>query len=140
MPFIDTKEPGPMVIEIPRADEGVINGSVMDCWQSAIEDVGPAGVDKGEGGRYAVLPPGYTGELPDGFIPMPSDTFAGFALLRSILRGGSEADIAQAVAYGKRVKLYPLSQASAPATTEFLDAIDVVFDATSVRPPLLRGA
>jgi hypothetical protein len=29
-----------MVLEIPPADEGTINGTVMDCWQSGIEDVG----------------------------------------------------------------------------------------------------
>ena len=35
----------------------------------------------------------------------------------------------QAVAYGKRVKLYPLSQAASPPATTFIDAIDVVYDA-----------
>jgi hypothetical protein len=47
-PFINTKEAGPMVLEIPPADEGSITGTVMDLWQSALEDVGPAGVDKGQ--------------------------------------------------------------------------------------------
>jgi hypothetical protein len=51
MPFINTKDVGPVVLEIPPADEGAINGSVMNYWQAAIEDVGPAGVDKGEGGQ-----------------------------------------------------------------------------------------
>ncbi len=36
--------------------------------------------------------------------------------------------MAKAVAYGKRVKLYPLSQAANPPPTVFVDAIDVVFD------------
>lgn len=128
MAFIDTKDVGPVVLEIPPADEGVINGTVMDCWQSAIEDVGPAGVDQGAGGSYLILPPGYTGEPPAGYILMPSDTYSGFALLRSILRSGSE--VAQAVAYGRRIRLYPLAQASEPPPTVFVDAIDVVFDAT----------
>src|SRR5215216_6807479 len=57
MPFINTKDVGPVVLEIPPADEGAINGSVMNYWQAAIEDVGPAGVDKGEGGKYLILPP-----------------------------------------------------------------------------------
>src|SRR3984957_3969065 len=36
MPFFDTKDVGPIVLEIPPADEGgSITGSVMDCWQSA---------------------------------------------------------------------------------------------------------
>ena len=34
-----------MVLEIPPADAGSITGSVDDAWQTALEDVGPAGVD-----------------------------------------------------------------------------------------------
>jgi hypothetical protein len=38
--------------------------------------------------------------------------------------------VAKSAAYGKRVKLYPLSQADHPPETVFLDAADVVFDST----------
>ncbi len=79
MPFIDTKE-GPVVLEIPPADDGSITGTVMDCWQCPIEDVGPAGVDKGAGGKYVILPPGYTDALSEGYIAMPSDTYSVYAL------------------------------------------------------------
>src|SRR5260221_7489014 len=130
MPFVNTKDAGPVVLEIPPADEGSITGTVMDCWQTPLEDVGPAGVDKGKGGRYVILPPNYKDAPPDGYIPMPSDTYQGYALLRSILRSGSEADVDKAVAYGKRIKVYPLSQAANPPPTIFLDAVDVVFDST----------
>jgi hypothetical protein len=52
-PFFDTKEVGPMVMEIPPAGfDGSITGSVDDGWQTAMEDVGPAGVDNGAGGKY----------------------------------------------------------------------------------------
>jgi hypothetical protein len=128
-PFFNTKDVGPVVLEIPPADEGSITGSVDDCWQAAIEDVGPAGVDKGKGGKYLILPPGYKDKVPSGYIPMPSDTYQGVIILRSTIKSSSEADIAKAVAYGKRVKLYPLSQAAHPPATQFIDAIDVVFDA-----------
>ena len=130
MPFINTKDVGPVVLEIPPADDGTIVGSVMDCWQTAIEDVGPAGVDKGKGGKYLVLPPDYKDKVPEGYIAMPSDTYQGYALLRSILKSAKEADIAKAVAYGKEIKLYPLSQAVNPPQTVFVDVIDAVFDAT----------
>jgi hypothetical protein len=130
MPFYNTKDAGPMVLEIPAADDGSITGTIMDCWQSALEDVGPAGADKGKGGRYLILPPGYEGKPPEGYIALPSDTYQGYALLRSILRSGSEGDLAKAVAYGKRIKLYPLAQAASPQPITFVDAIDVVFDAT----------
>jgi hypothetical protein len=129
MAFFNTKD-GPVVIEIPPADDGVINGSIMDPWQAALEDVGPAGADKGAGGKYLILPPGYKETVPDGYIALPSANFQGYALLRSILKSGSEADVKTAVAYGKRIKLYPLSQAANPPATVFLDAIGVVYDST----------
>src|SRR6185369_4289908 len=68
--------------------------------------------------------------VPAGYIPMQSDTYQGYALLRSIPRSGSEADVAKAVAYGKRVKLYPLSQAAKPPATTFVDVVDIVYDST----------
>jgi hypothetical protein len=130
MPFFNTKEVGPMVLEIPPAGDGSITGTIMDAWQSALEDVGPAGVDHGKGGKYLILPPDYKGMTPDGYIVLPSMTYQGYALLRSNLASASEADVAKAVAYGKRIKFYPFSQAGNPAATTFVDAIDVVYDAT----------
>jgi hypothetical protein len=129
-PFINTKDAGPMVLEIPPADEGSITGTVMDVWQCALEDVGPAGVDKGQGGKYLILTPGYKGKVPPGYIAMPSDTYEGYALLRSIPKSGSQADVAKAAAYGKRIKLYPLAKAAQPPATTFVDAVDLVYDST----------
>jgi hypothetical protein len=106
----------------------VINGTIMDAWQVPLEDVGPAGVDKGKGGKYLILPPDYKGTPPSGYIALPSMNYQGYALLRSILRSGSDADVAKAVAYGRRIKLYPLSQAANPPETKFVDASDVLFD------------
>ena len=107
-----------------------IVGSVDDCWQTAIADVGPAGADKGEGGKYLILPPDHAGGVPDGYIAIPSPTYQSYALLRSNYRSADDADIADAVTYGKRVKVYPLSAAAEPPQTTFIDANDVLFDAT----------
>jgi hypothetical protein len=41
-PFFNTKDVGPMVLEIPPAKDGSITGTIMDAWQAALEDVGPA--------------------------------------------------------------------------------------------------
>jgi len=50
----------------------------MNYWQAAIEDVGPGGVDKGQGGKYLVLPPGYDKHrVHNGYMAMPSDTYQG---------------------------------------------------------------
>ena len=95
-----------------------ITGSIDDGWQTAIEDVGPAGVDKGKGGKYAILPPGYKDKVPDGFIPMQSPTYTGFTILRSNLKSGSEEDIAKAVACGQRHQGLSIVTGREPARNE----------------------
>lgn len=126
-PFYDTRN-GPVVMEMPRASEGSsITGSIDDAWQTAIEDVGPAGVDKGKGGKYLILPPGYKEKVPASYFPMPSSTYTGFIILRSNLTDGSANDIARPIEYGKKIKIYPLSQASNPPQTIFVDLLQTAF-------------
>jgi hypothetical protein len=129
-PHFDTKEVGPVVMEIPPAEGGAIVGTIMDAWQTPLEDVGPAGADQGKGGKYLLLPPGHAAKVPEGYIVLPSLTYKGYALLRSIRQSGSEADLAKAVEYGKRIKIYPLSQADNPPPTVYVDAAGVLYDAT----------
>ncbi|WP_406857659.1 DUF1254 domain-containing protein [Alsobacter sp. KACC 23698] len=130
MPFVDMAKVGPVVIEIPPAEGGSITGTITDAWQVAMEDVGPAGADKGKGGRYLILPPGYAKAPPRGFTVLRSQTNMAGGLFRSNVASGSEADIAKAVAYGRRIKLYPLSSAAKPPATAFIDALGAEFDST----------
>jgi hypothetical protein len=53
---------GPMVLEVPPSFLGTID----DYWFRWVTDLGLPGSDRGEGGKYLVLPPGYDGPLPDG--------------------------------------------------------------------------
>ncbi|MBA1348207.1 DUF1254 domain-containing protein [Rhizobium sp. WYCCWR 11146] len=53
---------GPIVVEQPPMGVGTIN----DMWFGWIIDVGFPGPDRGEGGRYLLLPPGYDGPVPEG--------------------------------------------------------------------------
>ncbi len=53
---------GPMVIEQPANAVGTIN----DMWFSWIIDIGGPGPDRGLGGKYLLVGPGYDGPLPDG--------------------------------------------------------------------------
>lgn len=130
MPFYDTRN-GPVVLQIPPAEGGAsITGSIDDGWQTAVEDVGPAGLDRGAGGKYLILPPGYKGTPPPGYLALQSSTYAGYVLLRSNVASSSDADVAKAVAYGRRVSLYPLSQAANPPPTKFVDAVNAVYDST----------
>lgn len=129
-PYFDTKDVGPVVMEIPPAEGGAIVGTIMDAWQTPLEDVGPAGADKGRGGKYLILPPGHTAKTPDGYIVLPSSTYKGYALLRSIRQSGSDEDLAKAVEYGKKINIYPLSKADNPPPTTYADAAGTLYDAT----------
>lgn len=130
MGFFDTKD-GPMVLEVPPGDaKGSLNGNIVTQWQTSLEDVGLLGVDKGAGGKFVILPPGYTDAVPDGYSPLPSDTYGGYTLIRSNLKSHGEADVAASIAYAKRVKFYPLSAAANPPETVFTDVKDISFDST----------
>jgi hypothetical protein len=131
MAFYDTKAAGPMVLEVPPGDEtGSLNGNIVTVWQSSLEDVGLLGIDHGAGGKFVILPPGHKDAVPDGYSILRSDTYGGYALVRSNLRSRSDADVAASIAYAKRVKFYPLSAVASPPETVFTDVKDVSFDST----------
>ncbi len=62
--YLDTKG-GPLVLEIPPA----VLGPMDDAWFRWVSDVGITGPDKGKGGKFLLLPPGYTGDVPEGYPP-----------------------------------------------------------------------
>lgn len=131
MVFFNTKDAGPIVIDVPPASAiSSFAGNIDNIFQMPLEDAGPYGADKGAGGKYLILPPGYTPKPPSGYIVLPADTYEGYALLRANLPSHSEADIEQSVAFGKQLKVYPLSQAGNPGQTKFTDANGVLYDAT----------
>jgi hypothetical protein len=131
MTFFNTKDAGPIVLEVPPGDvKGSLNGNIVTAWQTSLEDVGLLGLDKGAGGKFVILPPGFKDRYPEGYIALPSDTYGGYALLRSNLKSHSDADVAAAIAYGKRAKIYPLSMAANPPETVFTDVKDVNYDST----------
>jgi hypothetical protein len=59
--FIDLTK-GPMVLETPPKALGVLD----DFWWRWVTDFGLPGPDRGLGGKYLLLPPGYDGPLPEG--------------------------------------------------------------------------
>lgn len=128
--FFNTKE-GPIVVEVPPADGGgSLNANFVDVWQVPLEDAGLYGIDKGAGVKFLILPPGYSSAVPADYTALRPATMGSYALLRSNLASHTAADVAKSVAYGKRAKVYPLSQAANPPATTFTDAADVVFDST----------
>ena len=85
---------GPVVLEVPAATEkGVLYGQIVDAWQSTIAGVGPVGEDKGAGGKYLFLPPGYKDPVPSGYFVVPCTTYRILFAFRSVALGGAtEAD------------------------------------------------
>jgi len=131
MAFFNTRDVGPIVIEVPPGDaRASLTGNIVTVWQTALEDVGLLGRDKGTGGKFVVLPPGYKDAVPSGYTALPSDTYSGYALLRANLKSHGDADVAASIAYGKRLKIYPLWSAANPPETVFTDAKDVQYDST----------
>lgn len=130
MAFFNTKE-GPVVVEVPPAEGGSsLNANFVDVWQVPLEDAGLYGVDKGAGVKFLILPPGDANPVPAGYTALRPATFGSYVLLRSNLASHTTADVARSVAYGKRAKVYLLSQAANPPSTVFTDAAEVVFDST----------
>jgi hypothetical protein len=131
MTFLNTRDVGPIVIEIPPADSsGSLNANIVNVWQQPLEDGGLLGVDKGAGIKLVMLPPGYTEQVPAGYEALQPNTWGSYALIRSNLKSHGDADVVNSVAYAKRLKVYPLSLASNPPPTVFTDVKDVLFDST----------
>ena len=123
---------GPIVIEIPPADaDGSLNANIVNVWQTAARGCRPARRGQGRGRQVPDAAAGlHRIRCRKAMIALQPDTCGGYALFRSNLESHGDADVAKSVAYGKRVKIYPLSQASNPPATVFTDVKDVVFDST----------
>src|ERR1700709_1891965 len=75
MSFLNTKDVGPIVIEVPPATaDGSLNANFVNIWQAPLEDAGLLGVDKGKGLKLLMLPPGYMEKTPDGYTALQPDT------------------------------------------------------------------
>jgi hypothetical protein len=93
---------GPMVVEQPPMGLGTIN----DMWFSWIIDIGFPGPDRGEGGRYLLVPPGYDGPLPDsGFHVARSRTTRTLYAARAFLTNNDPKPTVELIK--KTIKIYP---------------------------------
>jgi hypothetical protein len=121
--FWDTNIDGPMIIDVPATtDKAGLFGTLMDSWQRPLIDVGGQGHDMGKGAKYLVLPPGYKGTVPQGYVPVESKTNKGFFLFRVLLKGITEENLAAGNAFIQDFHAYPLSQATINPTSKHHDA------------------
>jgi hypothetical protein len=126
--YIDVGKNGPMVIEVPPRQQGILN----DFWQRPIEgptidgksyagDVGFAGPDHGKGGKFLVLPPGYQGKVPDGYIVYRSRTNNVLVFWRAFF--ADPANLAPPVSLIEQTRIYPFGKPE--ETMHFPDASGV---------------
>ncbi|MGB7933065.1 MAG: DUF1254 domain-containing protein [Gammaproteobacteria bacterium] len=93
---------GPMVVEQPPKGLGTIN----DMWFSWIIDIGFPGPDRGEGGKYLLVPPDYDGPLPDGgFYVAHSRTNRVLYAARAFLVDNDPKPTVENIR--KHIKIYP---------------------------------
>ena len=123
---------GPMVLEVP-ATEGRLGifGSIVDPFMVPLEDIGGAdGIDKGEGGKILITPPGYSKPIPADFLHIQPAHYNTVAGLRITPESFDSADIENAIRYIKKLKLYPYG--SSGDKTVFVDGGNRPYDP---RPP-----
>jgi hypothetical protein len=113
--WLDTKQ-GPLVVEVPPK----VLGAVNDFWYRWVADIGTTGADKGAGGKYLFLPPGYQGSVPQGFVVVKPKTYGNWLFFRSFLVDGSTKPGVESVK--ANLKIYQLSDAANPPAIKFANA------------------
>jgi len=106
----------PMVIETPPN----VLGFIDDHWFKYVTDFGNAGRDRGQGGKYLILPPGYDGDVPEeGYFVSRTNTYGNWVVWRGFQVNG---DPLPAVEKTKEVfRIYPLSQKDNPPQMTFVN-------------------
>jgi hypothetical protein len=93
---------GPLVVETPPDSLGAID----DIWFRWVTDIGLPGPERGEGGRFLLVPPGYTGELPDGgYFVNKLRTYRAMLFGRSFLQNNDPKPAVDVIK--KTLKVYP---------------------------------
>jgi hypothetical protein len=112
--FLDLRAWGPTVVEAPPQSLCVVD----DFWFRYVADMGIAGPDRGAGGKYLFLPPGFEGDAPEGYFTYRCPTFTNWVIVRAL--GGVRAI--------KGTKIYPLAQADSPDENVFLNIAELAFN------------
>jgi len=113
--FLDLAKNGPIVVEVPAG----LYGAFFDLWQRPIVAIGPAGDDKGKGGKFVVVPSDYTGTIPDGYFTIKSATTLAGAFARAFVR---DNDVAAAAKSLEGMRIYPLTKRDNPPKTKIVAA------------------
>ena len=121
--FLDLEKDGPTVVEIPA---GSGPGTVNDAYFRFVIDMGAPGPDRGQGGKYLILPPDYDGDVPEGYFVARSTSYINWLILRGFLVDG-KPDAATEM-FEKGVKIYPLASIDNPPAMEFISGSELEFN------------
>ena len=119
--WLDLKD-GPLVIEMPPRIVGIID----NFWFNYVGDLGAAGPDRGKGGKFLLLPPSYTGEVPKGYFVFRSKTYGNSFFWCGFLVNGDPKPAVMATK--KFAKVYPLAQAGNPLPMKFINVSGKAFN------------
>lgn len=130
MSYVDLGKDGPIVFEAPPNLQGIL----LDFWQRPIPvdggafagDVGLPGPDGGKGGKFLIVPPGYTGAVPPDHYVYRSGTNNVFIFLRAFYE--DPRDVKPAVALIEQSRIYPLDGKQTARPMRFPDASGVPAD------------
>ena len=120
---VDLGRDGPIVIEIPP---GATVGMIDDFWQRSATGVGNTGPDKGQGGKFLLLPPDYKGDIPaQGYHVVRATMSNNNFLIRGLIVNN---DVKGAVDRLRQLRLYPWSERNSPKPNKFISASGKVVD------------
>lgn len=101
----DLQKDGPTVVEVPPNVLGIVN----DGWMRWLIDLGNAGPDRGKGGKYLLLPPGYEGDVPDEYFIVKCPTYRNWLMVRGFFQDTGTGE--QALDYYRQhFKIYSLDK------------------------------
>src|ERR1700733_6749156 len=121
--MLELDRDGPTVVEVPPKCGP---GTVDDAWFRFVVDMGAPGPDRGQGGKYLILPPDYEGDVPEGYFVAKSTSFVNLICLRGFMVEGSTEPASQMFRSG--VKIYPLDRKDDPPPMEFINGSGRVFN------------
>ena len=106
---------GPVVVESPPNTLGLVD----DFWFHYVTDLGLAGPDKGKGGKFIFVPPGYKGKIPTGYFVFKPKTYNLLFGTRGFVINGDTKSTSENIK--KNLRIYPLSKAANPTKTNFIN-------------------
>ncbi len=118
---------GPLVVDLPPGPLVVI---AMDVHQRWVADMGLAGPDQANGGRHLIVPPGWDGEVPEGFYVARSTTNKLIVGARSL---PAEGDVAGAMERLKTIAVHPFEERADWAPPVWIDLTPMPQDTTPLR-------